>query len=299
MKPTDPNEIVGRSVDMFGRTRKEITIHRNFQKGIWTVNVDQTQIEQMLLNIYLNAWHAMPEGGILQVSTENVILDEHYVKPFAVDFGEYVKICVTDTGVGMDRETLQRIFEPFYTTKEMGRGTGLGLATVYGIIKDHGGVINVYSEPGEGTTFSLYLPASRKEIETRQEMVKPLLKGTGRILLVDDEELIAETARELLIKLGYEVTVALCGKDALEIYRQKQDRIALVLLDMIMPDLNGGKVYEKLKEMNPGVKVLLSSGYSLRGKAREILNHGCNGFIQKPFNMNQLSREIRRILDNE
>lgn len=299
VKPTNPNEIVAQSADMFGRTRKEIRIHRDFQPDIWTVDMDRRQIEQMLLNIYLNAWHAMSEGGELYITTENVILDETYVSPYDVAPGDYVKICVTDTGVGMDKETLQRIFEPFFTTKEMGRGTGLGLATVYGIIKNHGGFINVYSERGEGTTFSHYLPASGRQILKERESVEPLLKGEEVILLVDDEKPVLETASELLVKLGYRVLASSGGKEAIEIYLKNRDRIEIVILDMIMPDLGGSIVYERLKEINPDVKVLLSSGYGLRGMAQEILDRGCNGFIQKPFNLIQLSREIRRILDQD
>jgi signal transduction histidine kinase len=155
VKPTDINEMIKKSSSMFGRTKKEIKIHEKYQKDVWTVEVDQGQIEQVLMNLYVNAWQAMPGGGELYIETENVTLNEDYVKPYQVEQGNYVKISITDTGVGMDEATRQRIFEPFFTTKEMGRGTGLGLASVYGIIKNHGGFINVYSEKGEGTTFNI------------------------------------------------------------------------------------------------------------------------------------------------
>lgn len=163
VRSTDLNEILQKTSLMFGRTKKEIRIQRNLKQDIWLIDADHGQIEQVLLNLYVNAWQAMPGGGELYLSTENVVIDETFVMPFQVKPGRYVKISVTDTGVGMDEKTRQRVFEPFFTTKEMGRGTGLGLATVYGIIKGHGGIINVYSEKGFGTTFNIYLPAAEEQ----------------------------------------------------------------------------------------------------------------------------------------
>ena len=157
------NELVEKTSGMFGRTKKEIRIKTRFQDGIWPVEVDQSQIEQVLLNIYVNAWQAMPAGGDLYLDIQNIIIDEEYVKTYRINPGRYVKISITDTGVGMDDAIRQRIFDPFFTTKEMGRGTGLGLASAYGIIKNHGGFINVYSEIGKGTTFNIYLPVSDKK----------------------------------------------------------------------------------------------------------------------------------------
>ena len=299
VKPANPNEIVTQSADMFGRTRKEIAIHQNYQRDIWSVDMDRRQIEQALLNIYLNAWHAMPEGGALYLSTENVDLDDAYVSPYEVKPGRYVKISVTDTGAGMDKETLGRIFEPFFTTKEMGHGTGLGLATVYGIIKNHGGFVNVYSEDGHGTTFNQYLPASDQQVLEEPEPVQRLLRGKETILFVDDEELIIETVKELLKNIGYETLVASGGGDAVRVYEKNKDRIQMVILDLIMPDMGGGAVYDRLKEINPDVKVLLSSGYSIGGAAQKILDRGCNDFIQKPFNLSRLSQKIRKLLDQD
>ncbi len=297
VKPEDANKIVEKSADLFGRTRKEIRIHRKYQQNIQTVDMDRRQIEQVLLNIYLNAWHAMPDGGDLYLCTETVALEEAYARPYDISPGRYVKISITDTGVGMDRATLRRIFEPFFTTKGMGRGSGLGLATAYGIIKNHGGAINVYSEKGHGTTFDLYLPTSGKQITKEKESAEALLKGDEVILLVDDEALIIETAKELLANLGYHVFVAASGKDAIAVYRENKEDVQLVILDMVMPDMGGGVVYDSLKEINPDVRVLLSSGYGLRGQAQEILDRGCNDFIQKPFDLIRMSQKIRRILD--
>lgn len=256
-------------------------------------------MDQVLLNLYVNAWQAMPGGGDLYVETKNVILDEDYVKPFAVAPGRYVKISVTDTGIGMDKATRERIFDPFFTTKEMGRGTGLGLASVYGIIKNHGGFINVYSEKGHGATFNIYLPASEKAVIDEKIPDGEIRKGSETILFIDDEEMIIEIAEELLAQLGYTVLTARSGKEAIEIYGQQRKQIDIVVLDMVMPDMSGAMTFDRLKEMSPEVKVLLSSGYSIDGQATEILNRGCNGFIQKPFNLQTLSRKLRKILDEQ
>ena len=299
IKPVDLNEIVEKTTTMFGRTKKEIEIHKKYQKDIRTVEVDQGQIEQVLLNLYVNAWQAMPGGGELYLQTENVTLDEEYVKPLDVRPGNYVKISATDTGVGMDEATQQRIFETFFTTKNMGIGTGLGFASAYGIIKNHGGIVNVESKKGEGTTFTMYLPASEKEVIEEKRLPEEVLRGKETILLVDDEGMIIDVGEEMLKALGYAVLVAKSGKEALELYRKNRDNIAMIILDMIMPDIGGGETYDRMKEMNPDIKVLLSSGYSIDGQAEEILQRGCNGFIQKPFNMKQLSRRIREILDKK
>ena len=297
-KLTDLNEMVEKTSNMFGRRKKEIKIHRRYQKDIWTVNVDQGQIEQVLLSLYYNALKAMPGGGELYLQIENITLDKDYVKPFSIEPGRYVKISITDTGVGMDEETRRRIFEPYFTTTEMGRGTGLGLASVYGIIKNHGGIINVYSEEGEGTTFNIYLPTSEKEVIKEKELPEVLLKGTGTILLVDDEDMIIDVGQGMLKALGYTVLVARGGKEAIELYRANKDKIDMVILDMIMPGVGGGETYDRIKEIKPDIKVLLSSGYSINGQAEEILDRGCDGFIQKPFNMRQFSQKIREILDS-
>jgi two-component system cell cycle sensor histidine kinase/response regulator CckA len=297
--PTNLNKLIETSSVMFGRTKKEITVQTKLHKDLWMVEVDQGQIEQVLLNLFINAWQAMPGGGSLHIDTENVTLDAHYLKPYTVKPGRYVKISITDTGVGMDKRTLERIFEPFFTTKELGRGTGLGLASVYGIIKNHEGYINVYSEIEKGTTFTIYLPASETAVVKEQVFADKLLHGTETLLLVDDEEIIIDVGKQMLDKMGYEVLLAGSGREAIEIYKDHQDRIDLVILDMVMPGMSGGETFERLREINPGQKVLLSSGYSINGRATEIMERGCDGFMQKPFNMIQLSQKIREILDNE
>jgi two-component system, cell cycle sensor histidine kinase and response regulator CckA len=188
---------------MFGRTKKEITIRCDLQKDIWTVNVDRGQIEQVLLNFYVNAWQAMPEGGNLLLQTSNEVLDDSYIQAFSVNPGNYVKFSITDTGVGMDPNTQKRVFEPFFTTKEKGRGTGLGLASAYGIIKNHGGFINVYSEKGRGTSFTVFLPASTNTVCIEKIVPEPVVKGSGTVLLVDDEQMILDVGGRMLEILGY------------------------------------------------------------------------------------------------
>jgi len=297
VKPTDLNDIVRDSSQMFGHTKKEITIHTQYQQGIWIVEADPNQIQQALLNLYVNAWQAMPGGGELFLQTENLTLDEDHVKPHHLDPGKYVKISVTDTGVGMDRQTQEKIFDLFFTTDQTGKGPGLGLASVFGIVQSHGGFMNVYSEKGEGTTFNIYLPVSDGQIVEEDDFQSDLLTGSETILLVDDEDMIITVGSEMLGKLGYEILIAKNGKAAIELCKTHQDAIDMVILDMIMPDMNGEETYERIKEIMPNVKVLLSSGYSIIGQAKEMLERGCNGFIQKPFNMRRLSQKIRELLN--
>jgi len=300
VKATDPNVFIEKNLGMFGRTRKEIRIHKKYQKDVWPVEVDQGQIDQVLLNLYVNAWQAMPGGGDLYIETSNVVLDKDYTSPFGVKAGNYVKISLTDTGVGMDDATQKRIFEPFFTTREMGRGTGLSLASAYGIIKNHGGIINVYSEKGKGATFDIYLPVSEKEIETEEK--KPadeILRGTETVLLVDDEDMVLGVGEKILRAMGYKVLLAASGKEAVEAYKKHKDEINLVILDMIMPNMGGSEVYDIMREINPAVRVLLSSGYSITGQAAGILERGCDGFIQKPFDIKALSHKIREILEKQ
>jgi two-component system cell cycle sensor histidine kinase/response regulator CckA len=295
-RPTDMNTIIDRTASMFGRTKKEITLYRNLAQDLWTVDCNQGQMEQVLMNLYVNAWQAMPGGGDLSLETGNVVLGDDHALPYTLKPGRYVKVSVTDTGTGMDAKTVERIFDPFFTTKGMGRGTGLGLAMVYGIVKGHGGIIDVTSEPGQGTTFDIYLPASEKAIVKEQTAATGILTGTETVLLVDDERMVLEVTRELLESLGYRVHAAGGGQEAIAVYMEKRKEIDLVILDMIMPGISGGETFDRLKEINPNIRVLLSSGYSINGRAHEIVARGCNGFIQKPFQLEKLSRKVREVL---
>ncbi|MBR9982705.1 MAG: PAS domain S-box protein [Desulfatitalea sp.] len=296
VKPLDLNQLVLRTTGMFGRTRKEVQIIQGLEEGVWNVMADQSQIEQVLLNLCINAWQAMPDGGNIDVTTENMVLKNSAASHIGIAPGRYVKVSVTDAGVGMDAATQQRIFEPFFTTKEMGRGTGLGLASAYGIIKNHDGAIDFISREGQGTTFFFYLPTTDASPEAADAATEPPPHGSGTILLVDDEEMVLTVNQAMLEKLGYTVLPALGGREALRIFDHARPPIDLVILDMIMPDMGGGVVFDRLKERRSDIKVLLSSGYSLSEQAEEILMRGCAGFIQKPFNMDQLRMKIRDVL---
>ena len=299
VKPTHLGEFIRKSSEMFGRTKKEIRIHRKVAKGLWAVEVDRGQMEQVLLNLFVNAWQAMPGGGDMYLSVENIDLDAVDVSPFDIKPGRFVKVTVTDTGIGMDESVKSRIFEPFFTTKERGRGTGLGLASVYGIIKNHGGFIHVESEKDLGTSFMIYLPASEKYVQDELGTKDEIMKGQEAVLLIDDEEMILDVGSKMLESLGYKVMTAPGGRQGLLIYEQNKDKIDLVVLDIIMPDFGGRETFDTLRRIDPAVRVLLSSGYSLDGQAKEIMQSGCKGFIQKPFSMAELSKKIREILDSD
>jgi two-component system cell cycle sensor histidine kinase/response regulator CckA len=299
VKPVDLNTMLKEASETFGRTRKEITIHRELAEGLLAIEADSGQIEQVLLNLFVNAADAMPGGGDLILKTMNVTHKDMKGKLYDPRPGKYVLLMVTDTGIGMDKETTERIFEPFFTTKEMGRGTGLGLASAYGIIKGHGGYIDVESRKEQGATFCIYLPASERKVQEAVKTAEPFIKGTGTVLLVDDEEVILEVGKELLEGMGYRVLIAKDGKEAIEVYEKDRNEIDIVVLDMVMPNMGGGETYDRMKEINPEIKVLLSSGFSIDGEASEILERGCNGFIQKPFTMKRLSGKTRDILEKK
>lgn len=301
VKPLNLNDVIEKTASMFGRTKKELDIHQNLLPGLWSVEADQGQIEQVLLNLFVNAWQSMPGGGSLYLASNNVILDEQYVKAFDTQPGPFVKISVTDTGVGMDEHVKARIFEPFFTTKGMGRGTGIGLASVYGIVRGHKGIIAVYSEKGRGANFNIYLPASEKTA-VRPD-VRPdtqSIRGHETILLAEDETMIAQVTTEMLKSLGYEVLNAYTGEEAALVYRENRDRIDLVIMDMVMPGGGGGPAVDKISGINPEVKVILSSGYSLNGMIKEVMDRGgIRDFIQKPFLISEMSEKIREILDRK
>jgi signal transduction histidine kinase/CheY-like chemotaxis protein len=303
VKQIDMNQVIEKSTEIFIHTHKELFIYRELQQDIWSVKADQGQIEQVLLNLFINAWQAMPEGGDLSLATQNVLLCDLEVSSHGLSPGRYVKISVTDTGTGMDEKTKARIFEPFFTTKKHGKGSGMGLASAYGIIENHGGFITVESELGHGARFDIFLPVSEMTPEETTEEDKTIktaketpLKGRETILLVDDEKCNIIVMKEILESLGYRVMVAGCGQEAIAIYMEKRHEIDLVILDLIMPGMGGGKAFEALRSINPELKVILSSGYSVDGEARRIMEKGCNGFIQKPFRIADLSEKLRDIL---
>jgi len=221
------------------------------------------------------------------------------VKPHGVSPGKYLKISVMDTGTGIDEKIRERIFDPFFTTKEPGKGTGLGLASAYGIIRNHGGFITVHSELDKGSTFDIYLPASKKDSVTEEKSPQQkILTGRETILLVDDENSNITVTKEILESLGYQVMIAGSGQEAIALYSEKGNEIDLIVLDLIMPGMGGGKAFDILREIDPSIRVILSSGYSVDGEALQIMERGCNGFIQKPFRIVDISQKIRDVLEN-
>lgn len=297
VRPLDPNQLLRTSVDLFSRTHKDLKMHASFVKDFWTIEADQGQLEQVLMNLFLNAYQAMDKGGDIYVKTDNVVLDERLSNLHEVPAGRYVNISVADTGTGMDKETQQRIFEPFFTTKEIGRGTGLGLASVFGIVKNHNGFITVDSQVGRGSTFEIFLPASEKRVDSETKAPDTILKGDETILLVDDEDYIIEVGRLMLEGLGYTILTANCGRAGMEVFDNHLQEIDLVILDMIMPDVGGSEVFDHIRKRRPEAKILLSSGYNMDFQASSLLGQGCNGFIQKPFNMKSFSTKIREVID--
>ncbi len=296
VKAIDLNNLLLDSAVMFGRTKKEITIHKEIAPEVLVAEVDKRQIEQVMLNLFVNAWQAMPHGGTLYLKTKSITLDEVGCQVYCLEPGEYACISVTDTGIGMTQETQQRVFDPFFTTKEKLRGTGLGLASAYGIIKNHGGAITVYSEIGQGSTFNIYLPLSRKQAQPETPLDKQWVKGTETILLVDDEQMILDVGKAMLEALGYRVFTVDSGEHALEKILEPGSDIDLVFLDMIMPGMGGGETFDRIREIKPEMPLILSSGYSINGQAEKIIRRGCDGFIQKPFNIAEISIIIRKVL---
>ena len=297
VRPVAINSVVSKSIRLFGRTRKEITLITRLADTLPPVEVDVNQLEQVLINLLVNAAQAMVDHGTtITVTTDLVLMNESSASFLELTPGEYVKVEVADSGIGMDKPTLEKIFDPFFTTKAKGHGTGLGLAMVYGILRNHGGAITADSAPGQGSVFSFYLPKSHKEVAREATEPSRMEAGCETILLVDDEQMIIEVGRELLSALGYQVLVAGSGQRAVEIYRTVGEQIDLVIIDMIMPQMGGGELFDTLLAMNPQVRVLLASGYSIDGQARQILERGCLGFIQKPFSLAQLSVKLREVL---
>ena len=299
VKPTDINELVLKTGTMFGRTKKEVSIHTQFRNKTIVVESDQRQLEQVLINLYVNAWQAMPDGGDLYLGTKIVVLDSDFCAPYQLESGPYAHVSVTDTGIGMGRKTLRRIFDPFFTTKEKGKGTGLGLASAYGIIKNHDGIITAYSEEGYGTTFNIYLPMSDKMAVSDIPTDNKIIKGSETVLLVDDEDMIIEVGQALLERLGYRVIAVKSGEDAVEAVQRMGSEIDLVLLDMIMPGMSGGEAFDRIREIQPLMRVILSSGYTIDGQARLIMQRGCNGFIQKPFDLADISNKLHQVINSD
>jgi two-component system cell cycle sensor histidine kinase/response regulator CckA len=242
----------------------------------------------------------MSNGGKITIKSENVLIDESRIDEFGFELaGAFVKVSVIDTGMGMDRETMSRIFDPFFTTKERGQGTGLGLATAYGIINSHKGAFKVDSTPGRGSTFMFFLPAedARVEIIPAVEDTEEIINGKGKILLVDDEKGVIEVCFEMLETLGYEVETASSGMEAIKIMDKDEGKIDLVILDMVMPGMNGLDTYDVIRRIRPDVRVLVSSGYSKEEQLKEMMEKGCDDFILKPFDVVMLSEKLQAVFN--
>jgi signal transduction histidine kinase len=278
---------------------EEIDVTVALSPHLNTVRADRSQIEQVLMNLCLNARDAMPNGGRLAIKGENVEISEDFcwIHSYGTP-GRYVLLEVSDTGTGMDSETVEHIFEPFFTTKEMGRGTGLGLATVYGVVKQHGGFVNVYSEPGRGTTFRVYLPAVFDAPDSRPAtLAEKACRGTEAVLIADDNEALRALAREALTSQGYRVIVARNGQEAVDILKANPKQIALALLDVAMPILNGREAYSQMRTVVPDLPVIFTSGHSAETASLESNILEGVTFLQKPYDLAFLYRIVRNALD--
>jgi signal transduction histidine kinase/CheY-like chemotaxis protein len=293
--PVDITGIIENSLQMFARTHKELTISSSFTSSLPIVHADKNQLEQVLLNLFINAWQAMPDGGLLTVTTENVVLSDSFCNPLQISTGEYVAISVTDEGTGIRPENLSKVFDPFFTTKQKGRGTGLGLASTYAIIRNHGGAITVDSLEEKGTTFIIYLPIIDEQPQIELEKTESSFGGTEKILLIDDEDLILDVGKPMLEKLGYQVCVAKGGKQAIE--KLDGESYDLIIVDLIMPQVDGRLVFSHIRNKGMNTPVLISSGYSESEEVSSLLALGAKGFIQKPFGLSSLSEKIRMIFD--
>ncbi len=300
-RPVNLNQEVEQVLKILERTIPRM-IEIEFHPGnlLWAVNADSVQMEQVLLNLGSNAKDAMSDGGKLIIETKNVTLDEEYARDhIGVSPGNYVLMTVSDTGHGMDQETLEHLFEPFYTTKDIGQGTGLGLASVYGIVKSHEGNITCYSEIGQGTSFKIYLPA----LEQAKDPIKtahfeaPPQGGTETILLVDDEETVIDFATQALEHFGYKVLQASSGEEALDIYTGGNYDIDLVIMDLGMPGMGGHRCLRELLKTDPAAKILIASGYSINGQVQATLKVGAAGFVGKPYDITILLNKVRTVLD--
>lgn len=292
---TEATAILQRSIN------KKVAIKTDFTASANNVVGDMSQLQNVFLNLGINAGHAMEkQGGTLTYRTTNIQIDQVYCEasPFDITPGEFLQIEVEDTGCGIPLENITKIFEPFYTTKETGKGTGLGLAAVYGSIKQHHGAVTVYSEEGVGTKFHILLPLSDSEVTQEEKETIPA-KGEGTILVVDDEQIIRAMAQHMLETLGYKVILAVDGLDGIQKYTEHQQEIDLVIIDVIMPNLDGRSCFLQLQEINPAIKAILSSGFTKDADLNSLFSRGLLGFIHKPYRMVELSRILSQALASE
>jgi|GEM_PF-2376881 len=304
----DLNAVADHVIEICANTLdKSINYDLRRYKSAAIVEADPVQIEQVLLNICINAGHAMTimrgngesYGGILTISIEGIKADAYFRSRHPeAEVGSYWAISVSDTGVGMDRPTMTKVFDPFFTTKGEGRGTGLGLAMAYNIVRQHRGFIDVYSEPGAGTTFKIYIPVSLKEPEAEsEEKTRGIKRGSGLILVIDDEDVIRQTATEMLMECGYEVITSGNGLDGAELFSRRYKEIALVVLDMAMPVMSGKEAFIKIKEIDHSARVLLVSGFRQDERIGDVMTLGADGFLEKPYTLHGLEEAVKKIME--
>ena len=294
-EPVELGRVVASVTGVLERTQDpRIRIVTSLRSRGGCVLGDPSQLDQVVMNLAINACDAMPHGGQLKIATEPVTLDEAFCREREwMSPGKYLLLSVSDSGVGISPENLERIFDPFFTTKAQGKGTGLGLSMVFGIVKNHGGCVDVRSEAGAGSVFRVFLPESPEgATKEKAALDQTLPRGRGRILLVDDQEPVLEVAKDMLEALGYEVLTAVDGLEGVSRYRDLWREIDLVILDMVMPNMSGGDCFRRMKEINPKARVVLSSGYSMDGAIQDVMDEGILAFIQKPYRLEELSRVV-------
>jgi PAS domain S-box-containing protein len=297
-KPEDINAIITNSVDILQRTvDKKININIKYSAQNSTVNCDGTSLMNSFLNIGINASHAMPDGGDIIIETENIQLDKIFctTSPFDLTPGTYIRVEIRDMGCGIPLENLKKIWEPFYTTKEVGKGTGLGLAAVYGTIEAHNGAVTAYSEVGKGTSFHILLPCVKETI-SNDYVDSKVYSGTGCILLADDEEFIRITGEYMLKDMGYEVLTAENGLEAIEVFSKNRDKIDLVILDMIMPEMDGSQAFKSIRKLKENAKVIIASGFTKDESLSDLRDAGLSGFIRKPYRESELSQLVSEVI---
>jgi CheY-like chemotaxis protein len=285
--------ILSHSLDKGIRIEQILNAHNSFVEG------DPSLLHNAFLNLAINSRDAMPGGGTITFKTENVELSSRFCDQNGEEVapGKYIEICVADTGAGMSEEVKNRLFEPFFTTKGAGKGTGMGLAAVSGTVNEHNGAIKVISRSGEGTTFKIFLPLASKQAEQQKDSnAKPdMIKKNLNVLLVDDELIICRLGKEIFDRIGFRSDCCSNGREAVELYKKSTSEFDLVILDMIMPEMNGKDTFYALKDINKDIKVLLSSGYCKNGDIEELLRNGACGFLQKPFTVEKLKKSISEI----
>ncbi len=295
------NDVLEKMHKMLNRViRENITLQTILQPGVCNVKVDPAQMQQIIINLATNARDAMGDGGTLMLETANVVLDEAYCRSHAsTNPGEYVMLCISDTGSGIGKEIIDHIFEPFFTTKALGQGTGLGLATVYGAVRQNGGTINIYSEIGKGTSFKIYFPCVSESLSEAfpPEMTGGLPRGSETVLLVEDSPMALDFSHRVLTTLGYRVLSASSGEEAVDLEEKFQEDIQLLMTDVMLPGINGRTLAENLKKKRPSMKVLYNSGYTENAIVSQGVLHTGLNFIAKPFSIFALAHKLRELMD--